>query len=270
MPTAAPKARTPRRDAALESRSNPFRLPRGEPLRRELAAVFREQRKAVLRFLRTGRKAWAGHELSTKDDAHPIGPLPAGWPDFHDFGLGSIDQAWRFTPLLKLTWDAAAKAFAPGVGLDPDSWSVVNPHTERMIDEAVLAFSDSMNATTSLALDEALARTREELKAGVVERGEALTAITKRINGIFDGAEKWRARRIAWTETSRAVHAAQEQAAIASGVVTGWRLLLSSDACPLCVAVYRRAPTVRLGHAFAVIGDNPHYSTIKFPPLHPY
>lgn len=275
MPTLAVKVRKPARDAVAESRANPYSLPRGEPLRRELVRLFRLQRAAVLRFLRTGRKAWAGHELRTKDHdvhphPHPTGPLPAGWPDWHDFGLGAIDQAWRFTPLLTLAWDRAAAAFAPAVGLDPDSWSVVNPHTEAQIRGAVLAFSDSMNQTTDLALDRALEKTREELVEGVVKRGEALPAIERRIAAIFDGAEKYRARRIAWTETSRAVHGAQEAAAVASGVVTGWKWLLSSDACPTCVAIAARAPAVRLGHAFAVIGDNPHYSAVKFPPAHPH
>ena len=235
MPTLAIKDRKPARDQVAESRSNPYKLPRGEPLRRELVRVFRHQRDAILRFLTTGRKAWAGHELRTKGDAHPIGPLPAGWPDFHDFGMGAIDQAWRFTPLLTTTWSAAGKKFAPRVGLDPDEWSVVNPHTEAAIRDSVLAFSDSMNGTTSLALDVALAKTRDELIEGVIKRGEALPAITKRINAIFGGAEKWRARRIAWTETSRGVHAAQEQAAIASGVVD--RLEVA--------AVVRRLPDVR-------------------------
>ena len=238
-----------------EGRSNPFRLPRGEPLRRALAGVFEQQRKAILTYLTTGRKDEAGN-------------LPFHWPDCHDFGLGALDLSRRFTPLLQLTWEAAAARFAPRVGLDPNSWTVVNPHTERMIDEAALAFSDSMNATTGQALDRALARTREELTEGIVARGEALPALTKRLNAIFDGAARYRARAIAWTETSRAVHAAQEAAAVASGVVAGWRWLLSPDACPICVAIAARAPAVRLGHAFAVIGDNPHYSLVKHPPAH--
>ncbi len=252
----APRPKRLRRKATQPREPNRFGLPRGDTLRREVRAVFARQRAAVLRFLKTGRK-----DLTD-------GELPVGWPNWHDFGLGAIDLRWRMTPLLTLTWEAAAAKFAPRVGLDPNA-EVVNPHTARMIDEAALAFCDSMNSTTSLSLDEALAKTREELKAGVVDKGESLEKLTKRIQTIFDGAEKYRARRIAQTETSRAVHAAQEQAAIASGVVTGWTWLLSSDACPLCNTIARRAPAVRLGHPFAVIGDNPHYSTIKHPPLHP-
>jgi hypothetical protein len=219
--------------------------------------VFAAQRRKIARFLATGRKIDGD-------------PLPDSWPAWDDFGLGNLDVAGRMTPLLELIWDAAATKFASRVGLDPSEWEVVNPHTRQMIEDAALAFAESTNETTSLEIEEALRRTREELIAGVVTRGEALPKLTKRINAIFDKAETWRARRIAQTEASRAVHAAQEQAAIESGVVVGWKWLLSSDACPLCNTVARRTPAVRLGQPFAIIGDNPHYSEVRFPPLHPH
>ncbi len=237
---------------------NTYNLPRGDRLRRELRSVFASQRRAILRYLATGRKG------------HATGPLPATWPDWHDFGTGTLTLAERMAPLLSLTWDAAGSQFLSRIGLDPDRWDVTNPHLARQVDEAALAFCGSTNATTSKRLDVALAETREALHQGVVKEGESVEVLTKRINAIFDGAEKYRARAIAQTETSRAVHAAQEAAAVQSGVVTGWTWLLSGDACPICVAIAARAPAVRLGHAFAVIGDNPHYSQVKFPPAHPH
>ena len=44
------------------------------------------------------------------------------------------------------------------------------------------------------------------LTEGIVKEGEALPALTKRVNKIFDKLEKKQARTIAQTETSRAVH----------------------------------------------------------------
>ena len=217
-------------------------------------------------LLRDGLKPEGGAKsLSLKQDA-----IPFSWPTWGDFGMGLLEMAQRMTPMLTYTWEYASQRFAPRVGLDPNAWSVVDVNTARMIKDAALAFCDSTNATTSLQLEDALAKTREELNAGVVDRGESIEKLTKRINKIFDTAETWRARRIAQTETSRAVHAAQEQTAIASGVVTGWRWLLSSDACPLCHKVAREASAVRLGQPFAVVGDDPNYSVVKFPPLHPH
>jgi len=246
-----------RRRRRLRGEANTFKLPTGEPLRRELVKAFRRQRSVVLEFLRTGRK-----------QDRP--GLPDAWPPLDDFGGGALPMAQRMTPLLKLTWSKAAAKFAPRVGLDPDEWSVVNPHTAAVIEAAALTFCERTNATTSLALDQALKKTREELHAGVVEQGESLEKLTKRVGRIFDGAETWRARRIAQSETSRAVHAAQEQAAVQSGVVRGWEWLLSSDACPECLAVAEKARFVKLGQPFAVTSPDPVYGAVKFPPLHPH
>lgn len=226
-------------------------------LRTELAGVFERQRRAIIRYMRTGKK-----------DQGP--PIPDGFPGFDDFNLGALAMSGRMTPLIRMIWDDAADSFAPRVGLDPDSWSVVNPHTERMIEEAALAFCEATNATTSQDLADATAKLRDELRAGIVDAGESLTELTKRVNAIFDQATTSRARTIAWTETARAVHAAQEQAAMASGVVAGWKWLLSGDACPLCVAIAARMPAARLGQAFAVIGSDPNYSEVRFPPAHPH
>src|SRR5215831_14337983 len=92
---------------AAEGLSNPFRIPRGEALRREVVRVFREQLRAIMRYLKTGRKDQQGN-------------LPASWPDWHDFGLGALDISRRMTPYLTLTWEQSAAKFAPRVGLDPN------------------------------------------------------------------------------------------------------------------------------------------------------
>jgi len=66
------------------------------------------------------------------------------------------------------------------------------------------------------------------------------------------------------------VHAAQNEAALQSGVVTGFRWLASADACDICLAIVSRCPAVRLGTDFAVIGKNPTYSHVHYPPAHPH
>lgn len=203
--------------------------------------------------------------IEAKDDP----PIPAGFPDFEDFGLGDEELAKRMTPLLRLIWSDSLKAFAPEVGLDQDEWSVQNPRIDEAIDGAALAFSESTNETTGLALDDALGRLREAIREGNTGPTQGYDVLTKAVNAIFDTASQSRARTIAVTESARAVHAAQELLAIQSGVVTGWKWLLSTDACPMCQTIARRAPVVRLGQPFAVIGDDPNYSTIKFPPAHP-
>jgi predicted transcriptional regulator len=224
---------------------NTYDLPQGEDIRRQLEQWFGRQRDAVAKLIRG--------ELPNR-----IEPLTR------------FDQpmAEAMTPLLSAYWDEGGKACYERIGLDPDEWKVTNPHTREKIERAAFNFCQSTNATTSDSLNSALSRLRKELAEGIVDRGEALPELTKRVNRVFDRAEKYRARRIAATETSRAVHAAQEQAAIESEIVVGFELLVSGDACPLCQRIAAEVRTVRIGQDFAVIGNNPDYMHIRHPPLH--
>lgn len=252
-----PSKRRPKAEA------NTYGLPRGDDIRREIRSVFASQRNQVLSFLRDVKSI----RLRRKDDQDIAGGrLPEAWPTFR---LGGLKMSERFVPLISAYWDEAGKRFRSRVDLDPDVWDVTTPGLQGKIETATLEFCEATNKTTSLQLDEALKRTREELIAGVVTRGESVDKLTKRVNNVFDNAEKWRARRIAQTEASRAVHAAQEQAAADSGIVAGWEWLLSSDACPKCLEVAEKARRVKLGTPFAKTGDGT-YGTIKFPPLHPH
>ena len=104
----------------------------------------------------------------------------------------------------------------------------------------------------------------------MVEEGESVRELTKRVLTIFDGLSKSHATMVAATEASRAVHAAELTADVESEVVAGLELLISSDACPLCRKVATECRRVRLGESFAVIGSNEHYKNIRHPPIHPH
>ena len=149
---------------------NTYKLPTGEPIRRALKTAFRSQRRQILASL-TGKKA--------------AGDLPDELPEFR---LGNLAMSERMAPLIEAYWDKAGTQLLSRVGVDPDAWDVRNPEVEAAIDKAALDFSASTNQTTSLALDQALAKTRAELTAGVFTKGEALPTLTKRINAIFDAA----------------------------------------------------------------------------------
>lgn len=245
--------------------ANTYGLPQGAKIRAALRRFFAEQRRAVLRWLVTGKTK----EVATKADAPP--DIPAGpFPGFDAFGLGNLAMAERMTPLIAAIWEDAGQAFAPRVGLDPDAWKVESPQLQEAIDKAVLAFADSTNRTTSLAIDDAIKQTRQAIREGITGQTLSYDELTKRINAIFETATVSRARRIAVTEAARAYHQSQEMAAEKSGVVSGWKWLASSDACPLCRMIARECPFVRLGQDFAVIGTDPNYSRIRFPPCHPH
>ena len=237
-------------------------IPRPRPKRAKKLTKLEQLRRAIVTHMRQQKQVamrWA------KEQAH----LPLSFPDWNSFKLGAIQMSERMTPIIQAVWEQSGTKFASRVGLDPNEWSVVNPFTEEKIRKASLAFCAETNKATSHDLDTALLKLREQLHEGIVNEGESVEQLTKRVQSIFETATQSRARTIAQTETSRAVHAAQDDAAYRSGVVTGWRWQLSSDACPVCVAIAARNPVVRLGHPFAVIGNNPIYSHVFVPPAHP-
>jgi 8-oxo-dGTP pyrophosphatase MutT (NUDIX family) len=178
-------------------------------------------------------------------------------------------MAAAMTPILGAYFSESGKSTMTRLGLDADKWEVTNPHLKDAIRKQSFTFCQETNAKTSLDLDEALRQLRARFAEGLVDRGETLVELTKRVEEIFDRIDRWRAEAIAATEASRAVHHAQELAAEESGVVAGFELLLSADACPLCRMIATEARRVRLGQLFAVIGSHPEYSKVKYPPLHP-
>ena len=232
-----------------EEAENTYGLPAGTEIKGELLKWFRAQLQAMLGTTPT------------------IGaPLPTHFPPLADY---DDPMASAMTPILSMYWDAGGKQVLERIGLDPGAWQVVDPHTQAKIQAAALAFCQSTNATTSKQLNVALAELKQELTEGIVQQGDTLKQLRKRVQKVFDHAEKWRAEKIAASEASRAMHSAELESAKESGVVAGFEWLASSDACPLCQKVATEASHVRLGQAFAQVGHNPHYSTVRHPPLHP-
>lgn len=200
-------------------------------------------------------------------------PEGGGWPfsgiDWHPFRLGTKKESERFVPYLKALWDDGGRNFMMEIGHDPDEWRVTDPNVREAIDRAAFDFCDATNATTTQALNQALENLHAEFRDGMIGRGETLDQLRARVGAIFDQADDYRAQRIASSEASRAVHAAELMSAQQSGVVAGFEWLLSDDACALCREVGEKVKRVRLGDDFAVIGDHPTYANVKHPPLHP-
>ena len=128
-----------------------------------------------------------------------------------------------------------------------------------------LKFAQSTNETTSLQLNEAMSKLRDELTAGLVE-GDTRQELTQRVAGVFDQATKSRAGTIAKTEASRAQHLGEMISAKETGLVTKKKWLLSADACPVCEAINDAHPDgVELDGNFG----STNYGPIDSPPAHP-
>jgi hypothetical protein len=156
-----------------------------------------------------------------------------------------------------------------GAADDPNLWNVSNPKIRDAIARATLRFCKETNRTTEMQIDAARDALRKELAAGMMGPENTVRELTRRVNGIFDSAEKWRAQRIAVTEASRAVHQAERMAAAESGVVKGFRWLLSDDACEICQEIAMENPVIGLEGTFAERGSGP-YKNIETPPAHPH
>lgn len=238
------------RDSPPQEPDNTYGLPDGQPIRKTLKQWFKIQAKDIL-----GQIPSIG------------APLPTHFETLADY---NDPMASAMTPILSTYWQESGEKTQERLGLDPDDWKVSSPHLKRKIQTAALDFCDETNSTTSLLLEEALTRLRQELMQGLVDEGESIPQLRDRVQKIFDAAEEWRAERIARTEAARAVHAAQLESAKQSEVVAGLEWLVSADACPICMQIAAEVRQMPLGQSFAVVGNNPTYQHIKHPPAHPH
>ena len=130
-----------------------------------------------------------------------------------------------------------------------------------------MQFCKETNATTTYNLNEALSKLRNELEEGLVA-GDRMTELVDRVQSVFTNASDDRAELIAQSEASRSHHEAQLQAARDSGVVSGTKLLPSTDACELCVSLAEEE--VALGDIYYTDDKAPEaYQTKNAPPIHP-
>jgi Phage Mu protein F like protein len=235
-------------DQPEEHEDNTFGLPEGAPVRRILRRYFRDQLKRVVGYV----------------DRIGVG-IPDRFPRMADY---DDPMASAMTPVIGAYWSKAGRGLRGRLGLDPDEWRVTDPNIHRAIAGQCLKFCKKTNATTDLGVAAARDAVRDQLARGLIGEGETIPELTARIRTVFAGATSYRAQLIARTETARAVHAASEMSAEASGVVSAKRWMLSANSCPVCVALAEKASHVALGGSFGTVGHDPDYSTVRYPPAH--
>lgn len=240
----------PEGDEVDPAEDNTFGLPDGAPLRSAIQR-FAEQQLAVL--------------LGEIPDIGQT--LPQTVVSLSNF---DAPMATAITPVISAYWDFAGKTTRAKLGLDPDQWQVVDPNTHRKIMESALSFCQETNASTSHELNEALDMLRQELVTGIIEQGESIPQLRKRVKSVFTELTDKRAGLIARTETSRALHAATLQSADESGVVEAKKWLASANSCPICLAIEESSKDgIPIDNSFATVGKHPIYSDVKTSPAHP-
>lgn len=230
-----------------ENPGHNIRLPSGKDLAAVLRKIFEKQRKKVLAKLGSGTVAFA--------------ELPDQFIALRDW---DDELSEEVMPVVELYFEKGGRRLLNRIGASPDAFSVTSPNIRRAVQDATLKFSKSTNDTTSLQLNEALSKLRQELSAGLIE-GDPLPLLRDRVNEVFDQATQSRAQVIAASEASRALHGGQELAAKETGIVLKKRWLASGDACELCLPLADKV--VGMEDNFAVDGGGP-YAAVPYPPRH--
>lgn len=242
-------------DRGIKSHSGnrPGSLPDGKPLAEVLRRFYASLETKVFNRL---EKSYGAEKA-----------LPESFVPLSEWSEELADEC---RPLIELFVSEGGEALIDRVGASPDVFSVTNPHTAKAIQDAAFAFSDSTLQSTAQEINKALQDLRDSLSTGLTE-GERLTDLRDRVKAIFTGLSDQRADLIGQTEASRAHHLGQRIAGIDSGVVIGWKWLLSSDACPLCKKIADdNKKGIGLNDNFAVLETgNPAYNDVPYAPAHP-
>lgn len=234
-------------------------LPEGALLKRELRRTFREQRNEVLRSIKKIK--------AISDELQEL-VLEPGW---------NAELARRALPALELYAKQSGKDVLARLGLGSE-FAVKPPKIRAALQKIAFDFATSTNATTNLELKAAHAQLKLELEAGILGLENSGPALREAVQRVFTRASNFRAKRIAESESSRAVHLGQRMAAEATGVVKGYIWLLSSDPCKWCLELAARFPEgVGLHDDFGTQSSydngpktpNPAYEQVDHPPLHP-
>jgi len=242
-------------------RSRVRRMPRGARMRRNLKRFFRGQRREVLALIERNKAV----TTRTTKGVERVFVVLEKWLT-HNASRELQDELWNNRPVVELQVAEEGRAVLGRVGASDVVFSVRDPNVSKAIDSLVFKFGKRTNATTSKALGKALKELRAEIRAGL-EAGEAISELTKRVQTVFDHASKFRAKRIAMTESSRAVHLGQQLGAEKSGVVVGKQWVASTDGCEACMALHGRQ--IGLDKSFEHHAEPGPYSETPFPPAHP-
>lgn len=231
-------------------------MPTGNKLEKLLRNYFRQQREYVVSVIRSAILRSPDYKLKVFGS------------DQLNFGTWTATLRDSVIALLTIEFQRGANDAAKRLGID--ALRVQDPHIKEAIEKLAMEFALSTNMTTTKDISVAMQQLKTRLGDVMTGDENTIAELTKAVQGVFDLAEEVRAKRIAITESSRAVHVAQRMTGEKSGIVKGYKWLASSDACPICITIRDSYPDgIPIGGTFAITSDNPIYGEIKEPPAHP-
>lgn len=144
------------------------------------------------------------------------------------------------SPIMRGFYEAGSTNFINQFGLSTDLLDVVTPKVDEALKAWTLKFCRSTNETTDREIDDAHGELKEQLEEGILNKESFQRELTNRVKQIYTRASTERAFLIAKTESVRAINTSQllsAQAAEESGVRIRKSIILSSNACPQCIAI---------------------------------
>ena len=224
-------------------------MPSGEPLYRIARDILQAIGKWQVRNLR---------EFARIKAVDPLDPL-----------MAAQNMTAQFIPYIEAYIDQGANHVFTEMSLQPaDDWAIRNPYALQAARNAAYDLCQETIDSFLIAGADQVDQLRAEA-ARSIAAGEPTGDLVDRMARWFEEDARWRARRIAVTESARAFNIGQVTSTQDLDFVAGYKWVLSDDACPLCHAVARMCPVVPKGGTFAQNGKNETYKNVKFPPLHP-
>jgi SPP1 gp7 family putative phage head morphogenesis protein len=182
--------------------------------------------------------------------------------------LSAQKMASQFIPYVDAYIDQGGRFVLTELGQqDADKWLVRSPEVVEAARAATLDLCDETIQNFLSATTAEIERVREEI-AESLANGERPGSLTDRIAQWMEPEARWRARRIATTESARAFNLGQVKSTEELDFVAGYKWVLDGDACPVCHAIQRQCPVIPKGGMFAENGKNPTYKRITMPPAH--
>jgi hypothetical protein len=188
------------------------------------------------------------------------------------------DTTKRFIATFDAQMDASARKARINIGQQTaDDWEIIDdPVYEQILTGNIQLCQDTVDDMVKTT-GNGYAKIMYDMRQQILESqasGETLLSLTNRLATYFDENSRWKARRIAHTESARAHNYGTVEGLKDSDNVKGWEWVLSDDACDLCKAVGLDADglprQIIKGAIFAFNGSAPAvYSQVKCPPLHP-
>ena len=246
---------------------------------RALQRLFAEQRREMLSKLKAYSRQLHEIEMQLKGIATPRRKI--GWASNIDVDSAFDVDAWtqryydELKPFLEVGLVAGGEAGLDRIG-SPGSFDIQRPEVADFIADYTYRFSFATNATTQGALRDIFTSANAE--------GQTLAEVTNRVQDHFSYAERYRAARIARTETARARQGGELESWKQSGVVQGYYWETSTaNPCEYCIEMAKKfgkdGVHLTFGDNFIDRGGSAgaeglppmamNYSDIPHPPLHP-